>query len=281
LTEWAVRRAARAGGFDLVRRNFYSPIAHAEELPAETFERPSPLAGITWEAPRYEAFLRDLAPWWGEFELPAGFSWENQLYGPVETEVLYALIRRGRPRRIVELGSGFSSLVIASACRRNAEEGSPCAYKAFDPHPRAFMHDLAGLSALQAVGACAVPREVFDGLEAGDVLFVDTTHTVKIGSEVNRLLLDVLPRLAPGVLIHVHDVFLPYEYPRDFLLHECFWQEQYLLQALLAENPNFEIVFPAWAVVHERPGLISELFPQHARRVFGPGAFWLRRVGAL
>ena len=94
-----------------------------------------------------------------------------------------------------------------------------------------------------------------------DILFIDTTHTVKIGSDVNRLMLEVLPTLRPGVLVHVHDIFLPYEYPRGFFESQCCWQEQYLLQALLAENPNFEVLLPAAAIARERPELISALMP--------------------
>lgn len=273
-----LRRAARVGGFDLLRRNFYSPLPQLEELPPDTFQRRSPLPGIAWDMERYESFLRDLAPFLAEFTPPREFSWGNPMYGPVESEVLYALIRRQKPTRIVELGSGFTSLIIAAACKQNATEGQPCRYVAFDPFPRGFVkRGIDGMDSLEAVGATDVQQEEFDALGDGDVLFVDTTHTVKVGGDVNRVLLEVLPTLAPGVLVHVHDVFLPYEYPRDFLEKQLYWQEQYLLQALLAENPNFKVLFPAYAVVRERPNLIKTLIPRHEGPV-GPGAFWIRRT---
>lgn len=275
-----LRRAARAAGFDLLRRNFYSPVPQLETLPAAAFDRRSPMPGIAFEMDRYEAFLADLAPFLAEFKPPDGFHWGNGMYGPVESEVLYGLIRREKPRRVVELGSGFSSLIIAAACRRNAAEGSSCRYVAFDPYPRDFVtRGIEGMESVDPVPATEVPGEEFEGLADGDVLFVDTTHTVKIGGDVNRIVLEIVPTLAPGVFVHFHDVLLPYEYPRGFFEKNLYWQEQYLLQALLAENPRLEIVFPANAVARERPDLIERTIP-NVRLPFGPGAFWIRRTDA-
>jgi predicted O-methyltransferase YrrM len=275
-----LRRAVGIGGFDLLRRNFYSPVPQMQGLPPGTFERRSPMPGIAWDMDKYESLLRDLAPVLTEFTPPGNFNWENRMYGPVETEILYGVIRRYKPTRIVELGSGFSSLIIAAACRDNASEGQRCRYVAFDPFPREFVkRGITGMDALEALGATDVRQEEFDALAEGDVLFIDTTHTVKVGGDVNRVLLEVLPRLASGVLIHVHDIFLPYEYPRPFLENQLYWQEQYLLQALLAENPNLEVLFPAYAMVQERPELIKALIPKH-EHLAGPGAFWIRRTGS-
>jgi predicted O-methyltransferase YrrM len=264
-----------------VRRNFYSPVPQLEELPLDTFQRRKPLPGIAWDMDKYESILRDLAPFLSEFTPPEGFFWGNRFYGPVESEILYSLVRRCKPKRIVELGSGYTSLIIAAGCRRNASEGRRCRYVAFDPFPREFVKKgIDGLDSLEAVGATEVRQEEFEALGEGDLLFIDTTHTVKPGSDVNRVMLEVLPELRRGVLVHVHDVFLPYEYPRAFFENHCHWQEQYLLQALLTENPNFEVLFPSAAVARERPDLISGLMPQH-QPPFGPGAFWIRRTAAL
>src|SRR5581483_11082477 len=99
------------------------------------------------------------------------------------------------------------------------------------------------------VPAERLDEHVITGLGLGDVLFVDTTHTVKTGGDVTRIVLEFLPRLAPGVLVHLHDIFLPYEYPREWVVQERrAYAEQYLLQAFLAFNPTYEVVFPAHAV---------------------------------
>jgi predicted O-methyltransferase YrrM len=227
---------------------------------------------------QYESLWRDLAPFLTEFTPPDGFCWKNVMYGPVDSELLHALVRRYKPQRVVELGSGFTSLIIAAACRKNANEGRPPRYVAFDPYPREFVKKgIHGMDALEAIGATEVRQREFEALVDGDILFVDTTHTVKAGSDVNRVILEVLPTLAPGVLVHIHDVFLPYEYPRAFFENQCYWQEQYLLQALLTENPNFEVFFPASAVARERPDLLRTLLPHH-EATFSPGAFWIRRT---
>ena len=273
-----LRRAANIGGFDLLRRGFYSPLPQLEHVPRDTFERRSPCPGIVWDTNRHESLLRELAPFLAEFTPPDEFSWDNVMYGAVESEVLHAMVRHYKPSRIVELGSGFTSLIIAAAARLNAREGRRSRYACFDPFPRDFVRNgMEGMDSFEALGATEVGQAEFDALADGDILFIDTTHTVKVGSDVNRLMLEVLPTLRPGVVVHVHDIFIPYEYPRGFFESQCYWQEQYLLQALLAENPNFEVLLPLAAIARERPDLVSELMPWH-QPPFGPGAFWIRRT---
>ncbi|MFZ0384600.1 MAG: class I SAM-dependent methyltransferase [Solirubrobacteraceae bacterium] len=200
----------------------------------------------------------------------------NPSYPLPDARVLFAVIRRLRPRSIVELGSGQTSRVIAQACRLNAADGHTTTYRAFDPYPTVIDRGLPGLTELLNLEAQAVPEQVFGALRSGDVLFVDTTHTVKLGSEVNRIVLDVLPLLAPGVLVHFHDISLPYEYPR-YLIEDygLYWAEQYLLHAFLCMNPGFETICAVQALCRARP--------EFARAVglaaFGEtgGAFWIRR----
>jgi hypothetical protein len=121
-----------------------------------------------------------------------------------------------------------------------------------------------------------VADDVFRELEAGDLLFVDTSHTVKPGSDVNRIVLDLLPILAPGVIVHFHDIFLPFPYSRDHLDDAHFWNEQYLLQAFLTENPAWEVLVGAQAVARAHPHRLREAIPSFAPGT-SPGAFWIRR----
>ena len=119
--------------------------------------------------------------------------------------------------------------------------------------------------------------DVFASLQAGDVLFVDTTHTVKLDSDVNRIVLDVLPSLAPGVIVHVHDIFLPYEYPREWPEKSGFhWAEQYLLQAFLSGNPDWEVLAATYALCRERTQAMARLTPTW-RDGATASAFWMRR----
>ena len=270
-------RSAHAVGVDIVARNYYSPIPAWEDLPAAVFERRSSLTGIRFDVEAQLRFLGGLKPFLAEFDLPPGFTWDNRMYDRVEADVLYAIIRSQRPSRIIELGSGFSSLIIAAAARRNIAEGSELTYTAYDPYARDFIRAGAEPLVLCHQGAGDVPVETFAALQAGDVLFVDTTHTVKLGSEVNHIILDVLPTLAPGVIVHVHDVFLPYEYPKEFLESRLYWAEQYVLQAFLSENDNWEILLPLGSMSRDFPAEMAKLVPSF-RSGIEPGAFWMRRA---
>ena len=118
--------------------------------------------------------------------------------------------------------------------------------------------------------------EVFDALGVNDILFVDTTHTVKIGSEVNRIVLDVLPRLGAGVVVHFHDIFSPWEYHRHWIEGDWKWNEQYLLQAFLSMNPGYEVLVSCQALVREHADELAKLIPT-LREESAPSAFWMRR----
>ena len=118
--------------------------------------------------------------------------------------------------------------------------------------------------------------DFFSQLESGDILFIDSSHTVKIGSDVNYLFLEVLPRLRPGVIVHVHDIFLPFEYRRDWVLEEFrFWTEQYLLQSFLTFNSEFEVLMANYYLYHYHQDQLKAVFPNLSSWI--GGSFWLRR----
>ena len=261
---------------DLVPRNFYSPVPDVERLPSDTFARRSSMRGIELDLDACVGYLQGLERLLGEFVPPPGFVWDNRMYGPVEADVLYAVVRHHHPRRVIELGSGFSSLIIAAALRRNADDGHHGSYTAYDPYARDFVRRGVHPLALESVSATDVSPSEFEALEQGDLLFIDTTHIVKVGSEVNRLILDVLPALTAGVLVHIHDIFLPYEYPKGFFERGLYFNEQYLFQAFLAENPHWEVLAPLYALARDRPQELARLVGSFTPGV-GPGAFWIRR----
>jgi len=284
----ALETGARQIGFDLVRRTVYSPVPDVRSLPEATWARPSPLPGVELEPERHIAFLeRHLARHLTEFRpplastgVPGEFHLANASYESVDAEVYYAMVRYAKPRRILELGSGFSTLVGLAACERNRAEGHPVRYEAYDPSPREVVTSPAprGLDRLHRTGAAEVTPARVAELDTGDILFVDTTHTVKVGGEVNHIVLEMLPALAPGVLVHFHDVFLPWEYPREWIERErLFWAEQYLLQAFLAFNPLFEVLFAAHAVARVHPDRLGRAVPSFYSGLSTPKAFWIRR----
>jgi hypothetical protein len=170
-----------------------------------------------------------------------------------------------QPRRIVEIGAGFSTKVIRDAL---AAGGFPCEHRVFDP--------FADVEGAERVAAEDIDATVFASLRAGDVLFIDTTHTVRPGGDVVRLVLEVLPALADGVVVQLHDFFRPFEYPRFFMEeHGLFWQEQYLVQALLADSSRFEVLLANHALGRLRRDRLALLIPGLPK--VPPGsALWLR-----
>ncbi len=279
----AIRAGAGRVGLQVVPKTYYSPIPDLDALPADVFDRRSELRGIRFDLDEQVAWIeRHLAEAMREFATGSSgaYTVDNASYGRVGADLLHGVVRGLKPRRIVELGSGHSTLIMAAAAERNRAEGAETELRTFDPYPSVAKPGLPGLAALEAVRAQDVPLEVFTSLEQGDVLFVDTTHTVKLDSDVNRIVLDILPALPPGVLVHVHDIFLPYEYPRQWPEESGFhWAEQYLLQAFLAGNSGFEVLAATFALCRDRPDAMARLAP-----TWKPGAeasaFWFRSLDA-
>jgi hypothetical protein len=279
------RRVAAKVGYDLVPRDVYSPAPEIPPERSEVWTRPSAVTGVDLDPDRDLGFLREeLAPYLVEFAdvlrtgIPGGFTLWNGYYQSGDAEVLYAMVRHLKPRRIIEIGSGYSTLVTAAACVRNAAEGAPVAFTAVDPTPRTAPAVL-GVTRFDPTPAERLPLDVFLELDDGDVLFVDSSHVVKLGGEVNRLVLDVLPGLGPGVVVHFHDVFWPYEYPRAWYERGTYATEQYVLQAFLAGNRDYRIVFAAHALARARRTELEELVPSLRERPdHAPAALWLRRT---
>ena len=279
----ALRRGLDRAGLQVVVKSFYSPIPDLRRIPDSAWERRSDLAGIPFDAERQLSFLEhDLKPFVEEFHGPAPdraprYNSANKSYGPVDAATLYAMVRFAQPQRIVELGSGHSTLVLGRAALANAAAGRRPELMVFDPYPGVAGPDTAGVSTFEATAAQDVTADVTGGLAENDVLVVDTTHTVKLGGDVNRIVLDLLPRLQPGVYVHFHDIFLPWEYPRVWLeRYGLYWTEQYLVQAFLACNPHFEVVCALYALAREYPQRLSDVYPSWTPAAPHPGAFWIR-----
>jgi hypothetical protein len=266
------RRAAKQGlrrtGYDVIARTHESPLPDLAAIPEETW-RPSELIGLDLRLPEAWALVEDkLAPFIAEF--PDDFNVRNGTYEIADAETLYAMLRWARPRLVIELGSGASSHLIQAA--------GVAQHRIFDPYPWTAnrLGAVAGLT-VAPVRTEDVPMTEFAHLTAGDLLFVDTTHTVKTGGDVPRIVLEILPRLASGVLVHVHDIFLPYDYPRPWVFElRKAYAEQYLLHAFLAFNDAFEVLLPLHALATSDPQRLGRLIPSF-RNGGTPGAFWLRR----
>jgi methyltransferase family protein len=269
-------------GFHVTPVHFYEPIPNVQSLSDTLWERVQELRGIEMNAATQLALLRDVFPLYkNEFgRIPTdpatgsnAFYLKNNRFEGLDPMLAYCMVRHFNPRQIIEVGGGYSTLLLAQAAQQNGNTALHC----IEPYPEDFlMKGAAGLTTLRAQRVEEVDLTVFSRLEARDVLFIDTSHVVKIGGDVNFLFLEVLPRLKPGVIVHLHDIFLPFEYPRDWVIAEHrFWTEQYLLQAFLTFNSEFEVMVSAGYLNAYYLEELKALFPK-CEPWFG-GSFWMRR----
>jgi hypothetical protein len=263
-------------GFHVTPVHFYQPIPDTQSLPETLWSQPSELAGINMNVAMQLDLLRNHFTKFREeytnlpAEPPPG---QRRPFRGVDALVGYCIARHFQPRLIIEVGSGFSSLVLGQAAAKNKNSALIC----IDPFPTDFLRKgFPGLRSLIEKKIQDIDLEFFSQLESGDILFVDSSHTVKIGGDVNYLFLEVLPRLKPGVIVHVHDIFLPFEYRRDWVLDELrFWTEQYLLQAFLIFNSEFEVLLANSYLDHYHQEDMQAAFPDLPSSK--GGSFWMRR----
>lgn len=201
---------------------------------------------------------------------PVGFSIENDYFSSPDAEVLYCMIRRFEPRRFVEIGSGNSTRLARLAL---SDGGIESRLTSIDPQPREFVDDLSDeihRARVESLGDMGLFRD----LGSRDILFIDSSHELRAGNDVTHLYLNVLPTLQPGVVVHIHDVFLPYDYPRAWARPGSVpYSEQYLVQAMLQCVELFEVLWPGHYVQRTRADF-AQRFPlacaRHAQ------SLWLR-----
>ena len=283
----------RRRGYHVLSVHFYSPVPDTRTLSSTIWPGPDHLVGVDLavddQLERLASFERRFAGEYRAFptEPPPGgpgIHLANTTFGPGDAEALYCMVRDLRPARVVEIGSGMSTLIIDRALAVNRDDGAlPANYTVIDPFPADAARSAAAVTDLRAQRVQDVELSVFDALEAGDVLFIDSSHVVATGSDVVFEYLRVLPRLKVGVVVHAHDIFLPGEYPRSWVVdRHVFWNEQYLLAAFLTFNPSFRVLWAGRHLhQHHREALtaaipsVAGLDPDDDG---GPCSFWLTRV---
>lgn len=280
-----VRRLYRIGKAVLARPpwmppgHFYSPLTSREDVErALTQEPATSLVDI-----REDAQLRlvgTLGPMWSE--LDQGNRWsggpENVQFGLADAAVYASMLRHLTPGRVVEVGSGYSSAVALDTRQKH---GLATELTFIDPYTERLETLLDDRDRATVVirrePVQDTPVSVFEALSPGDVLFIDSTHVVKAGSDVHRLLFHVLPSLPAGVVVHVHDCFWPWQYREDWLRMGRDWNELYVLHAFLAGNAAWRVLlFNDW-VWQVHPELVERYLPAAAGE--RPGGLWLEKVG--
>jgi hypothetical protein len=171
------------------------------------------------------------------------YGYDNNSYSYGDGVLLFCMLQHLKPRRIIEVGSGNSSCAILDAVDRMPGSGTSVTF--IEPYPKLLQSLLRpgdlGRHTLHAQGLQQCPLALFQKLEAGDVLFVDSSHVAKLGSDVNYLVFEILPALAPGVWVHIHDIFFPFEYPPQWYDEGRAWNEAYVLRAFLEFNEAWRI----------------------------------------
>jgi hypothetical protein len=200
---------------------------------------------------------------------PTVFYLRNKYYQSVDAEILHSIIRHYQPRTVIEVGSGNSTRITRHAMTLNG-----CgSIVSIDPYPRCDIYDLVDEFIQERVEN--VPLERFTSLQENDILFIDSSHRLWPENDVKFLFEQVLPILRSGVLIHIHDIFSPMDYPEEFLMHAN--TEQDFLQAFLAFNSEFQVLVSAgYLIVHHQSLLESVL--KNSQETLNPGCFWMQRL---
>lgn len=277
-------------GFHVTPVEYEEPIPYVASLKDNLWQKRSKLVGIDInEKGQFELLSLFSSRFKEEYErlprdrtsVPFQYYINNGYFECVDGQILYCMIRNFKPKRIFEIGSGNSTYLSAQALLMNKKENNQeCELVAIDPYPNDVLcNGFPGLSKLIAQKVQDINLSEFNKLEENDILFIDSSHVLKIGSDVQYEFLEILPRLKKGVIVHFHDIFLPAEYPRNWVLESFrFLNEQYLLQAFLAFNVNFQVLWAGSYMHLTYPEKLEEAFSAYRQNKGIPGSFWIRRI---
>lgn len=284
---WArtgIREELQSHGVNIIPVNFYSTVPSIEEIrnsfEFEQNESPPYLDSSIFDVEHMLQVLKWLMPYSSEFnppvhgdeEKPSSYFWGNSQFSHSDAMAYYAMIRHLKPKRIVEVGSGFSTLVASAALAQNGSGEIIC----IEPFPRPFLSVVPSVTQVVETPVQQLDSDFFNQLLTdGDILFIDSTHTVKVGSDCVHLYLRILPALEHKVMIHVHDVFLPEAMPQKWALDaHIYWTEQYLLLAYLLDNPRAKVWFGSNYHQLMNQEILAEMM--HGRGQAGGGSFWFQ-----
>jgi predicted O-methyltransferase YrrM len=184
-------------------------------------------------------------------------------FGYIEAQALHSVVRYFKPRKIVEVGSGTSTFCSLKAAQINKNETRVNSeIVCIEPYPHKSLRMLPEVQIIQKE-VQTIPYELFTSLQERDLLFIDSSHTVKPSSDVNFIILEILPRLQKGVIVHFHDIFFPYDYQRDILTSYFQWCETSLLRAFLINNSKINIVFCLSSLHYNKPEILKIVFPEY------------------
>lgn len=251
-------------GYHIRPIHYYEPIPDFRAITLEQITRRREFLSIDLNWDNQLALLNDLIAYRDELSA-LEFSFDNGYFSGFDAAVYYSLIRHLKPQRIIEIGGGYSTQLAAKALRANGGGKLTC----IEPYPERLNGDID----LIQKQVEEIDVDFFSCLEADDILFIDSSHAVKFGSDVCYEFLQLLPRVAPGVWIHVHDIFFPHDYPAEWLIERRMaLNEQYLLEAFLSFNEKFQVALANYWLCLDHPDEAARLWPNSG------SSFWMKRV---
>lgn len=257
--------------FALRCTHYYEPTYRLCDLPGDT-SGPRDLPGLNLRADEQLALLAQFSFGPEMTDFPEG----DYAFGDAAS--LYSMIRHFRPRRLIEIGCGRSTQVAIKAHAANAADAAPssCEHICIEPYEMPWLEQ-TGLQIIRK-RVEDVPVSLFETLEANDILFIDSSHVIRPHGDVLHEYQQIIPRLKPGVLVHAHDIFTPRDYPERWLrVDRRLWNEQYLLETMLAHNPRYRVILAANWLRHEHWDAYARAFPMvKDDPSHNPGAFWFR-----
>jgi len=280
-------------GLSILPNHFYTPIPDIKELKQELWSTHTKLIGVNMNEQKQiellSFFVTNLKDEYNKFprqrtaiSKPYEYFIENDYFGPVSGEILFCMIRHFKPKRIIEIGSGFSTYLSAQTILKNEEQDKNyhCELISIDPYPNnTIKSGFPGLSQQIHKKVQEVSLSIFKKLRENDILFIDSSHVLKIGGDVQYEYLEILPRLNKGVIIHIHDILLPAEYHKKWILTDkLFWNEQYLLQAFLAFNDSFEVLWAGSYLHFNYSDVLKKAFNTYNRNKRFSTSFWMRKI---
>lgn len=268
-----------------VRRHYYEPFFDPADF-RQSLEKERILPGIDLQENQQLALLDtmhyqvELSGFPIERNGNGTFYYNNDFFAPGDAEFLYAMIRCYRPRRIIEVGSGNSTLMMLNALDANLMDDNSyeCALTCIEPYESPWLEE-RGVTVLRK-RVEEIDPTFFSALESGDMLFIDSSHVIKPQGDILYLYLQILPRLQSGVFVHIHDIMTPRDYFSNWLIDKLqFWNEQYLLEAFLAMNNNFSVVAALNFLKHHHFDRLAAVCPILAQKPASePGSFWIKRL---
>lgn len=268
-------------GYHVRPIHYYDPIPDFQVVSADRLRIRREPVGVKFDLPEQADRLEDLYRRFGsELRGIQDFNFRNDYFADLDAAVYYALIRDLQPSRVIEIGAGYSTQIAAKALAVNKREGKDGELIVIEPYPEPRLTDAGVAMQLITKRVEEIDPSFFKSLGANDILFIDSSHALRCGGDVFVEFLEIIPRLGTGVWVHIHDIFLPFDYPVEWVMKKRLaFNEQYLLEAFLSFNEQFSVEISNHWLANDYPQIVAQMDPvaNADSRDTGPSSFWMRR----